>query len=56
MASEDEPASARSALDARNAQGLQVGDNNVQNNTLHQYGPVVRPAYLEHVRRIARPS
>ncbi|MEV0215998.1 hypothetical protein [Micromonospora sp. NPDC050695] len=37
-------------VDARNAQGVQVGDNNRQYNI---FGPVVRSAYLAEVRRIA---
>ncbi|WCN84306.1 hypothetical protein [Micromonospora sp. LH3U1] len=37
-------------VDARDARGVQVGDNNVQHNN---FGPVVRSAYLAEVRRIA---
>ncbi|MFI1194820.1 MAP7 domain-containing protein [Micromonospora sp. NPDC020750] len=37
-------------VDARHGRGMQFGDHNVQINT---FGPVVRSAYLEQVRRIA---
>ncbi|MER5704743.1 hypothetical protein ABT023_22760 [Micromonospora sp. NPDC002296] len=39
-----------SGVDARHGRGMQFGDHNVQINT---FGPVVRSAYLEQVRRIA---
>ncbi|MET8232101.1 hypothetical protein ABZS77_15665 [Micromonospora sp. NPDC005298] len=37
-------------VDARDAKGVQFGDNNIQYNS---FGPVVRSAYLAEVRRVA---
>lgn len=47
----DRTAGPEPSIDARHAQGVQIGPNNTQHN--HHYGPVVRSAYLEQVRRIA---
>ncbi|MCG5440759.1 hypothetical protein [Micromonospora foliorum] len=51
MGGKGQPGDSRSrGVDARDARGMQIGDNNVQHNN---YGPVVRSAYLAEVRRIA---
>ncbi|RAN94715.1 hypothetical protein GAR05_04805 [Micromonospora saelicesensis] len=51
MGGKGQPGDSRSrGVDARDARGVQIGDNNVQHNN---YGPVVRSAYLAEVRRIA---
>jgi hypothetical protein len=50
------PDDAKAWLDARGAQGLQVGSYNVQHNHLGYTPPIVRSAYLEQVRRIAPPE
>ncbi|WP_410809428.1 hypothetical protein [Micromonospora sp. 067-2] len=51
MGGSGQPEDSRSrGVDAHDARGVQIGDNNVQHNT---YGPVVRSAYLAEVRRKA---
>jgi hypothetical protein len=54
MTTDDQPdrsTGSTAGVDARYAQGVQVGADGVQNN--YYYGSVVRSAYLEQVRRIA---
>lgn len=51
MGGSGQPDDSRSRdVDARDARGVQIGDNNVQHNS---YGPLVRSSYLAEVRRIA---